>query len=68
MTAVEFWHSTPRKLAALCKVHADLNNPKRSNNMPQTIDGVPAQKANTKPTRGFVGAPDTFVDQIPMPK
>lgn len=27
MSAIQFWKCTPRKLHALCKVHADLNDP-----------------------------------------
>ena len=27
MTPIQFWKSTPRKLHALCEVHAELNNP-----------------------------------------
>lgn len=28
MTPLQFWHCTPRKFYALCKVHAEINDPK----------------------------------------
>lgn len=66
MTSIEFWHSTPRKLAALAQVHADLNDPEKhkkdkcKQNM--TVDGVPVSAGKHSP--GGVGIPDTFVDQL----
>lgn len=66
MSEREFWHCLPRKLSALCEVHADLNNPKKGSKVPQTVDGVPVKKKvpNAKGRDGGVGAPNAFIDQI----
>jgi hypothetical protein len=65
MSEREFWHCLPRKLSALCEVHADLNSPKKKPKAPQTIDGVPVKKIpNARSKEGGVGTPNAFIDQI----
>lgn len=72
MTPIQFWHCTPRKLAALAQVHADMNDPKKHSKKKQmvTADGVPlgapieTPRSTARPKGGGVGAPDTHVDRI----
>jgi len=66
MSPREFWHCLPRKLSALCIVHAELNNPNKKAKMPLTIDGVPTKQKvpNAKDRGGGVGTPNAFIDQI----
>jgi hypothetical protein len=66
MSSRDFWHCTPRKLSALCIVHADLNNPKKKQKTPLTVDGVPVKQKvpNAKGKGGGVGTPNAFIDQI----
>lgn len=67
MTPQEFWHCTPRKLAALSSVHADMNNPKKAHGASIPAAGsVPGgQKLpDVKSAGGRIGAPNAFIDQI----
>lgn len=66
MSSREFWHCTPRKLAALSQVHSDIHNPKK-NKEPVTIDGVPVKQIPNSSTNG-VGAPNAFIDQVGFPR
>lgn len=69
MSPREFWRCTPRKLAALSDVHAEMNNPKKKQKGPMTIDGVPVNNIpNSRRSDGGVGAPNAFVDQLPFMK
>lgn len=66
MSSREFWRCTPRKLAALSEVHADLNNPKKKKG-PVTVDGVPVDEIpDARKNSGGVGTPNAFVDQLPF--
>ena len=68
MTSREFWKCTPRKLAALCQVHADLHNTKKKKG-PITIDGVPVNDIpDARRSDGGIGTPNAFIDQLPFTK
>lgn len=68
MSIKEFWHCTPRKLAALSLAHAEINAPKKKSSL-MTIDGVPVKSiADANPKKAGVGAPNAFIDQITFPK
>lgn len=66
MSAREFWHTTPRKLAALASVHAEMHTPKKGRKTPTTVDGVPVGGKPRIPNSksNGVGAPNAFIDQI----
>ena len=69
MSPREFWRCTPRKLAALSEVHAEMNNPKKKKKGPTTIDGVPFNNPpDARNAKGGVGAPNAFVDQLSFMK
>ena len=65
MTPLYFLLCTPRKLSALCEVHAEMNNPKKKQKDFMTIDGVPIKSIPNAPApKGGVGTPNAFVDQL----
>jgi hypothetical protein len=66
MTPREFWHCLPRKLSALCLVHAELHDTKKKTGGPKTIDGVPDKQnlPNARNSDGSIGTPNAFIDQI----
>lgn len=74
MTPREFWHSTPRKLSALVKIHAELNAPQKytppgtQGHMSRPRLGGGAQStggiANSLPRGQGVGSPNAYVDQV----
>lgn len=53
MSPQQFWRCSPRKFAALCRVHEDLNTPKD--------DKTPKQKTKTPAKEKQV-----YIDQILM--
>jgi len=57
MTPAQFWRCNPRKFNALCKVHADLNNPK-----PKSSQGDSPSPKGREITA--IGQPDTFIDEL----
>lgn len=61
MTPKEFWHCTPRKLSALCLVHADLNDPKKHSKQAASSK---TKRVNSHDRGGGVGIPNAFIDQI----
>lgn len=68
MSPREFWKCTPRKLATLSEVHAEMNNPKQKKKGPLTVDGVPINDIPDSKSKGGVGTPNAFVDQLSFMK
>ena len=56
MSSKEFWKCTPRKLAALCNVHVQLNSTKKDVKKNKGV--IPNSISNG------VGAPNAFRDQL----
>lgn len=54
-TDKQFWRMSPRKLSALAKVHADINNPDGASGAP---GGGRTIKSNG------IGQPTAYIDQI----
>lgn len=55
MTEQQFWKSTPRKLSALSRIHAEVNNPEGVKN---------SQKGMAFKSNKFKNVQKGFIDQV----